>query len=406
MKNVKWLVILKNKNLTNYILSKFISELGNGLHGTAIMLFIYSLSKSGIVVSKVLIAYSLPFIILSPFTGIVVDRFKRKKILIVSDLLRVPLVALIPYCTSMYQILILTFLISCISSFYRPAESALLPNIVSKDELLNANSLLTLARSIPNFIIGASLGGIILSTFGSLAVFLFDAFTYLVSAFFILRIKVNETHTREVQHNNILQINLLLQNFKEGLKYIGDNYSLKTIISLMTFIAFLNSGLNTVLVIFSERIIKSSVSYGFFIASNGIGGILGAFLVKNFKIKNSLHIMVPAFAMGGVIDVLFSINRNIVIGMVLYVLSGFINTAMSIVFITFIQNYTKDQLRGRIFSVINALYSFFPIIAMGLAGYIAEVSNVLFIYYFAGFSKIFIYIYFNKSKKRRIKIME
>jgi MFS family permease len=131
------------------------------------------------------IASALPMLLLGPVAGVFVDRWDRKRTMIISDLLRALLVLLCLLVRTPDQVWIyyvVAFLMSCVSRFFFPAQNAALPLIVpDKDELLTANGLMQIVQTA-GLLIGPALAGFSIGLWGAQVAFLADSATYLISA--------------------------------------------------------------------------------------------------------------------------------------------------------------------------------------------------------------------------------
>jgi lauroyl/myristoyl acyltransferase/predicted MFS family arabinose efflux permease len=177
--------LLRRGNFSLLWSSTFTSQLGDHLNLMALAALIFSLSGGatrGFEFSKILLLASAPVLIFGPISGVYADRLSRKKMMIVSDLLRAGLVATIPLLiNSMVLVYVIVFLVFTINRFYLSARSAAMPQIVSDSELMAANSLLNVAM-MATIMIGPWGGGILVERFGFTFGFLADAGTYVVSA--------------------------------------------------------------------------------------------------------------------------------------------------------------------------------------------------------------------------------
>lgn len=174
--------------------STLASQLGDHLNLMALTALIFSLSQGatrGLEFSKILLLASIPVVVFGPISGVFADRYSRKKLMVASDFIRAALVALIPLVVrSMLSVYLIVFLVFTINRFYLSAKSAAIPQIVKGNQLLEANSLLSVAM-MATIMLGPWGGGILVEKFGYTSGFLADAGTYVISAvlaaFMVLR---------------------------------------------------------------------------------------------------------------------------------------------------------------------------------------------------------------------------
>jgi MFS family permease len=180
-----------NPDYRNLWLARVVSNLGDWFNLLASAALITSLTGAGTAISYLFLARLLPVFVMSPFAGVFADRYERRTIMILTDVLRAVTVLCFLFVRSADQIWLLyalTVIQFVLSSLYTPAHSALLSNIVQAKDLVTANALDGFTWSAM-LAIGALLGGIAAALFGTTTAFVLDALTFLVSAYFVLQIK-------------------------------------------------------------------------------------------------------------------------------------------------------------------------------------------------------------------------
>ena len=186
------ILLRKNPNYRFLWLGNVVSLLGDWFNLLASADLISELTNSGVAISYLFLARFLPLFFVSPLAGVIADRFSRRRILIISDLLRAITVAGFLFVRSSEQIwllYVLTIVQFCLSAFFTPARTAVIANIVPHKDLVSANALDSFTWS-SMLALGALLGGIVASVFGTDTAFILDALTFLLSAYFISRVNV------------------------------------------------------------------------------------------------------------------------------------------------------------------------------------------------------------------------
>jgi MFS family permease len=183
-------LLRKNGNYRNLWLGTLVSQLGDWFNLIAAAGLIARLTGSGVAVSALFLARFLPLFLFSPLAGVMADRYDRRKIMIISDVLRAATVAaflLIRSPDQVWLFYLLTILQFTLSALFTPARSAVLANVVAKEDLVKANALDSLTWS-SMLALGAFVGGVVAGLFGANVAFLADAATFLLSAWFVSRI--------------------------------------------------------------------------------------------------------------------------------------------------------------------------------------------------------------------------
>ncbi len=183
-------LLRRNKNFRRLWTGQFISELGTWFSFIAELGVVRLLSGSALVATALLVARLLPFLLAAPIAGVLTDRFSRKRIMIVADVLRaaVALVYLIAIpLRAPWIIVACSAMMTTISMFFEAAKNAAMPNMVTSRELLTANVMMFSTRFL-QYTLGAALGGVTAVQFGYNVAFLVNSLSFIASAVFIILI--------------------------------------------------------------------------------------------------------------------------------------------------------------------------------------------------------------------------
>lgn len=179
-----------NPNYRNLWVGQVVSEVGDHFNNIAVFSLAVGATKSGIVVSGVMLARAIPAMLIGPAAGVVLDRFNRKTIMIASDLMRAAIAALFILTIHRHDtwlLYLLSGLLMVASPFFTAGRSAILPTIATSEELHTANSL-TQTTGWTTLTIGTFLGGASVASLGYQWAFCANAASFLVSAFCISRL--------------------------------------------------------------------------------------------------------------------------------------------------------------------------------------------------------------------------
>lgn len=179
-----------NKNFRHLWAGQVISELGTWFSAIAELGLMRMLSGSTLMTAALLVARTLPFLLVSPWAGVAVDRGQRKRILIAADLVRALLAfgyLLTNVGAPVWTIIIITALMTSTGTFFEAAKNATIANVTTRQEMLTANVLMFGTRFL-QLTLGAALGGLTAAKFGYNVAFIVNALSFLVSAYFIWRI--------------------------------------------------------------------------------------------------------------------------------------------------------------------------------------------------------------------------
>jgi MFS family permease len=212
--------------------------------------------------------------------GVVVDRLPRRAVMVASDLVRMAVLGYLGVASLTGNLRILTLAVAGVvygaaNAFFWPAKSAVLPDLVAREQLMPANSLLSSAyRS--SLILGPGLGGLLVATAGPGAAFLFDAATFAVSAGCLLAIgragMLPRPPVPEVPRR-------LIGDLRDGVREVMRYRWLWVTILLFAFIVLLVVGPEEVLVpVYLEQRFHAAEAFGLVVACAGIGAVGGAML--------------------------------------------------------------------------------------------------------------------------------
>ena len=193
-------LLRRNPNFRNLWLGSVVSQFGDWFNVIAAAELITRLTDSGVALSYLFLARFLPLFIFSPVAGILADRFDRRRIMILSDVLRGVTVLGFLFVRDpgdIWFFYLLTIVQFSLSALFTPARGAVLANVVRPGELVAANALDSLTWSTM-LALGAFLGGVVAAFFGAETAFLADSVSFLLSAFFIARISLPARGLSEV----------------------------------------------------------------------------------------------------------------------------------------------------------------------------------------------------------------
>jgi MFS family permease len=217
-----WQIIRHNTNFRRLWIAQIVSEIGDWFYTLAIFSLVLQLTGSAESVGIAMMIQVLPQTLVSPLAGVVNDRLSRRSVMIAADIARFAIVLAMLLVRSpdmVWLIYPLLFLETVSAAFFGPARSAVIPNLVSADDVIAANTLSASTWSF-NLMIGAALGGVVAALFGRDVVFVLNAFSFLVSAVFIGRTRFEEPHT---QHDESLRAKDLVDfsPVMEGIRYVA-----------------------------------------------------------------------------------------------------------------------------------------------------------------------------------------
>ena len=371
---IRYLSLLKqNSAFRNLWYGQVISELGNWINSIALYALILQLTGSGMAMAAAMMAKLLPMVIISPFAGVVIDCMDRKKVLIASDILRCFTVLgflIVDSREDLWIVYTLTLFEVALTGFFEPARSAILPSIVEKNHLVTANALSGSTWSIM-LTLGAALGGFVVSFFGIKTAFILDALTYLLSAWFIIKISYPNTKYKErIKKQNSSGIKGLV----EGLRYLISHPTVLVFTLLKSGMA-IKGGIMTLIPLFASRLWSDpaavSMAVGILFSSRGIGSAIGPVLIRKWLGESPKILKVAilaAFFLGSFAILVFSFSKNIWTASLSIGLSGMSGSIVWVFSTALIHLEADRKFLGRIFGIEMALLTLIMGISNGLVG--------------------------------------
>ena len=289
----------QNTNFTRVWIAQIISLFGDWFNIIALSALVAQYTnKSGLAVSGLLLARVLPPFLISPFAGVLVDRFDRKRLLIISDLMRTAIGVSLLFATSadrLWIIYVATIFQFVFSAIFEPARSALLPALLPREQLLKANTLSNITWSVM-LAIGAMIGGIITAAFGTTTALVVDAASFGVSALVLMTVHVQQ----RVQTPHVVGMPILKTGFKDGLAYARSHPQIG--ILLLVKFGLSVGNVDTMMIAYGTALFvmgeNGTGSLGILYAAFGLGALLGPALLNRFnngKVFTMRRLMIVGF---------------------------------------------------------------------------------------------------------------
>ena len=314
-------------------------------------------------IAGVFIARLLPSVILGPLAGVIADRFDRKRVMVIGDILRAALFISIPIVGTYLWLYIATVLVECVTLFWSPAKEATVPNLVPKNKLENANQMSLFAAygsapvaaiifsllSISATAVGAALG-LENYTAVDLALYL-NAISFFVSAITIARLEIPKDHIHLNRKTPSLTDSLL-----DGAKFIFKTKLIRGLIIGMIG-AFLAAGAVIGLArTFVGDLNAGDAAYGILFGAvfTGLAGGI-ALGPKVFSQFSRRRLFGASLTVAGSMLIVLSLLQNLVLAILVVVVIGLFAGVSWVSGFTMLGIEVSDEMRGRTFAFVQAL---------------------------------------------------
>lgn len=367
-------------------LGGLLSMTGDWVLFIALPIYIYQLTGSAFATSGMFISGLLPALLLGSVAGVFVDRWDRKRTMIISNLVLaaiiLPLLAL-RSADWVWIAYVVSFIRSLVSQFFQPAENAFLPRLVEEQDLLAANSLNALNNNLAR-LVGPALGGAVMGGFGITAVVIIDGLGFLAAAVLISRIRTSgEVEWEAAKAVDVAQRawRRVWHEWVEGLAILKRSRAVAALLTLNAVSALGEGVFSVMFVIWVHDVIGgSSRELGWLMSAQAVGGLLGGALLGSIVRR---YAPVRVFGIGsiafGVLDLaLFNyplVFSGVWIGIVLIGLVGIPTIGTGASFLTMMQQSVRDAYRGRVFGIRGTIAALLQLAGTIIAGVLGGVVS-------------------------------
>lgn len=410
--------LLRNVGFRAIWTAAIISGLGDRIAAIALYLLIYRLTGSPMDLGLLAATQILPAIVLGPITGLVCDRANRKGIMMSSDLLSALVVAAIPFVQSPAQVYVLATILGCGRQFNGPARMSLLPDVVGRDLVGGANSLLMLTRNLV-LLIGPAAGGALVAWKGTAPAFWVDAVTFVASAGVLAMWRFSALEPAALHPTAVVaaaegagdttagtatpeppapsayrtlrdRVRQLWIDLAAGIEGVRRSPGLQMAFGFFAVLTFVTAMQQPLIVVFVKDVLGSGDrTLGLIISAAGLGGIVGA-LAGGLAVSRQrpLRAIAALTGLDGLLLVVFAFNRTIPGALALFAGFGALATLAQIALATFLQRAAPDDLRGRTFGWLGTVVGPLSLVAVFLGPLLAEATGVVTVLALCGLAEL------------------
>lgn len=380
------LALLKQRNFALLWAGQLLSLTGDWVLRIALPFYVYEVTGSTLATGLMFIVETLPPLLFGSFAGVLVDRWDRRRTMLVADILRGVLLLALFWSHSLagiWLIYVVAFVEMTLSQFFTPARSALLPRLVAKEDLLQANSLSATSEALTR-LVGPSLGGALLGLAGFGSVVLVDAGTYLLSAalIYVITIPANTAPETEPETPGAIKPSVfrsMWQDWREGLRLVVGQPSLRGLFLVSTAI-FLGQGIISVLlVVFVKEVLHGgALQFGWMATAQGAGTLVGGLVIGQVsKRVGPRQLILAGTVTAGALFLVVIYSASLPVALVLLAIIGVPVVGLIVSIQTLLQTSVEDSFRGRVFGTYSATVALVTIMGMGAAGTLGDWLGIL-----------------------------
>jgi len=323
---------------------------------------------------------------MSSFAGILADRFNKRNVMIICDISRMLIVLGLFFTTTLIQLFIINFISEIFSLTRQPSRESIVPDIVSDEYLVKANSLFTVGTyamlPIASLFFGFISENKVIENIVSYGnswngsiVFLIDAVTFLISSYLLLFLKADTSYQKVKKKNNVLG------DLKEGIKYFFSVSELRLVTTSIS-LSLIGAGALFVLgnTYLTQSLNFSQSSFGFMIASFGFGIIFTMVILSYFVTTFSrIPFFIGLSMMLTGVSLLFAFNSSEFPTIIFSIfISGIGSGSVYLLTISYLQSTTEKKLRGRVFGNFYTIGRLSILVSLLISGFVANFANQYF----------------------------
>jgi MFS family permease len=367
----KTFTALKHRNYKLWFWGQMTSMLGTWMQMTAQGFLIYDLTHSPVYLGYVGFAYGMPSWLFMMYGGVIADRLPKDKILLVTQTVMMILAVILAALTFIghiepWHILLLTFLLGSANAFDAPARVSLVNELVPKADLTNAIALNSTIFNVGTAL-GPAVAGITYALFGPAWCFIINALSFIGIIAAIRMMKLKQTKIVKSDKS-------VLEDIKEGLRYVRRNPTVRTLIIMVASISIFGLSFATIIPAWAVKILDGdSATNGFLQSARGVGALMSALAIASlgrFNYKGKLltigSIAFPVFT------IIFSFVKWIPLSLFMLMIAGSALILAMNIANSLVQTLVPDNLRGRVMGLYTfTFFGFLPVGAL-IMGVLAE----------------------------------
>ena len=330
------------------------SSIGTWMQNVAQAWLVFEISKSPFLLGLDAFLGNIPIFLFSLIGGVIADRMDRRHLLIGSQVVQMASALLLTGLIAVgwlhvWHILALSFVTGVAQSFGGPANQALIPTLVERDDMPNAIALQSIQFNLAR-VVGPVLGGLALAHLGAAWCFGLNGISFLAPIISLLSLNVR--FKPEPSKESILE------SMKQGFFFIRKHGAMEALIALAFLMTALGIPLITFLPVFAKEIFRGGpATFTLFLTSSGAGSVVGALMVAALgNIRNKGRVALAMLIALGVTIACFALSSSVVLSCVFLFLSGVALMSVFAMISSLVQLIVSDEMRGRVMSVYNVAF--------------------------------------------------
>jgi MFS family permease len=341
-------------------LSSAVSQVGDWLYNVALAVYVFDRTHSAAWVGAMTLLRLIPYVLFAPLGGMIADRFERRFVLVISDVVRAGLMTVLAFAVALdapvLSIGLLALATTAAGTAYLPSTLALIPDVVGEDDLASANSLASFIQCV-SIVIGPAIGGLLLAVAAPVWSFVANAVTFGLGALLTLRIRTRSRPEPRVAAGDDAPAPTFWSELAAGARVVAHQPVVRVLTSLAVGASFIYGVQTVVLVILAgERVGSSAGDVGFLYGALGLGGLVGAPVASRLAHHPRLGgIALGALGLTSLTIVALIPVEVAAVAFVLVFFAGIGEVVVDVISVTLLQRNLERDVVGRVFGVFDAL---------------------------------------------------
>ncbi|MEW5803528.1 MAG: MFS transporter [bacterium] len=364
---------LRHKNFRLFFFGQSISLVGTWMQIVAMGWLVFNLTRSMFLLGAVEFASQIPAFLFGPLAGVMIDRWNRRRLLIITQTLAMVQAFILAALAltgqiATWHIISLSIFIGLVNGFDIPARQAFFVDMIDKKEDLGNAIALNSSMFNGARLIGPSIAGITIALVGEGICFLLNGITFLAVIAALLAMKINQ------KPKDASKSSYIIHELQDGFTYTFGSAPIRSVLQLLALISFMGMPYAVLMPIFAKNVLHGGPdTLGFLIAASGVGALLGAIYLAAQRSVLGLGKMIAISAgIFGVGIVAFSQSRALFLSLFLLLLVGFGIMVQIASSNTLLQTIVEEDKRGRVMSFFTMSFIGMEPLGSLLAGGLAS----------------------------------
>lgn len=336
--------------------SSAISNVGDGVRWTALPLLGASITRDPAKIAAIDLFSTLPWFMFALIAGALVDRWDKRIAMSIANGIRFLLMlglalATVADANSLVILYVVGFLMGCAETIFDNSAQTILPAIVRKDQLEQANSRLYAAEIVNNQFVGPPLGGFLFAVAAASPFFL-DSASFLISALLIAALAGSFRSPRDEGTGPTT----IRRDIAEGLRWLWHHRLIRTLAIMLGIWNGVSMAGFAIFVLYALEILDlDAVGYGILLAAGTVGSLLGSGAASRLSKAGSGTTLIAMVVLGAASSLGIAVTSNAIVVGVMMAIFGFTSVVWNVITVSLRQAIIPDRLLGRVNSVYRLM---------------------------------------------------